>query len=613
MTNQLELISTTDDSTKTTKKLLPPRKVAYTVATNLSDVLAAIEGLKAYPVIAVDLETTALNPIDGRIRLVQLAVTGDRALIIDVDAVGGMDGICGALTDLFDGRKKVAQNAVFEAKWLEHNSVRFRAPIFDTMLAAQLYTCGHRHPANLAALCERYLGEYIPKDEQAGNWGRKSLSARQYEYAARDAAILIDLREALIPKLVKAGLVEAAAIEMGAIPAFAEMERYGLRFDWGKVTANIEQVSRQRDDALESFVEALDEALVVNGKPPLGRDLFGSIAFNPHSQQQLLPVIQRAGVEVESLDRKELKLHADTELVEIYLNWKNLVTAARDGEKYLKHRHPLTGRAYSHFRQLGADSGRVSSTSPNIQNLPRGADFRSAVIPDDGCVFVVADYSQIELRIAAQTTGDRRMIKAYQNGEDLHRLTAALINEIDIADVSKAQRQAAKAVNFGLIYGQGAGGLKNYAATGYGVEMSLEEATLFRERYFEAYAGIAQWHSEISERIRNSPYIRTVSGRRRWIRPELRKLTIGANTPVQGLGADILKLALGELPQALEGSDARIVNCVHDEIVLEVISSQADAVAKTLTATMEAAAKRYITDLPVEAEAGIGKNWAEAK
>lgn len=606
--NQLELIHTTEEA----KKLQPPRKVAYTIATNLKEAVAAIDELKAYPVVAVDLETTALNPHDGRIRLVQLAVVGDRALIIDVDAVGGMPAIASVLTELFNGRKKVAQNAVFEAKWLEHNGVRFRSPIFDTMLTAQLYTCGHRHPANLAALCQRYLNEYLPKEEQAGNWNREILTPEQYDYAARDAAILIDLRTALIPKLIKAGLVEVASIEMNAIPAFAEMERCGLRFDWRKVASNIAEVSKKRDEALESFIVALDEALISNGEPPLSRDLFGAIALNPHSQQQLLPVMQSAGVAIDSLDQKELKLHDDP-LVHKYLAWKNLVTSVRDGEKYLKHRHPLTGRAYSHFRQLGADSGRVSSTAPNVQNLPRGADFRSAVIPADGYVFVVADYSQIELRIAAQITGDRRMIEAYRNGEDLHKLTAALVNDIDLADVTKAHRQAAKAVNFGLIYGQGASGLKNYAATGYGVEMSLEEADTFRRRYFEAYAGIARWHSEISDLVRNTPYLTTASGRRRWVKPELRRFTIGANTPVQGLGADILKAALGKLPQALEDFDACIVNCVHDEIVIEAAAYEADAVAKVLTETMEDAAKRYITDLPVEAEAGIGSNWAEAK
>lgn len=263
-TNQLEIIST-EPTDGGKKKLAPLCEVAYTIAADLEAALEAIDELKAYPVVAVDLETTALNPVDGRIRLVQLAVVGDRAAVIDVDAVGGMDAIAEALSELFDGRKKVAQNAVFEAKWLEHNGVKFRSPIFDTMLAAQLYTCGHNYPANLAALCGRYLNEYLPKDEQAGNWGRETLTPEQYEYAARDAAILIDLRSALIPKLIKAGLVEVAAIEMNAIPAFAEMERFGLRFDWDKVAANIAEVSRQRDEALESFVNALDDALAANG------------------------------------------------------------------------------------------------------------------------------------------------------------------------------------------------------------------------------------------------------------------------------------------------------------------------------------------------------------
>jgi DNA polymerase I-like protein with 3'-5' exonuclease and polymerase domains len=612
---QLELMPSgdTDDN-----NLKAPRKVSYKLYDNSYDTIKAIENLKRFKLLAIDLETTALNPVDGRIRLVQIATDGESATIIDVDAVGGMEAIAPALTDLFHGRKKVAHNAVFECKWLEENGVGFRRPIFDTMLASQLYSCGHKFPANLEAMAARYLKESLPKDEQKADWGRAELTPAQLEYAARDAAILIPLRNELIPRLNNSGLVEVAKIEFDAVPAFATMERHGVRFDWSRLDEQIEAIGRQRETALAEFYAALDEALDEAGEPPVQRDLFGAIAINPNSPQQLQPLFEICGIPVASVDQKELALHANEyPLIGAYLNWKNLETAERDATKYTNHRHPETDRVYSSFFQLGADSGRVSSRNPNVQNLPRGANFRSIVIPDSGFVFVVADYSQIELRIAAEIANEPRMIEAYRRGEDLHKLTASLVNHCGLDAVTKAQRQAAKAVNFGLLYGQGSRGLKNYAKTSYGVDMTVDEASTFRDRFFEAYAGLKRWHNQIDRTMRSgsSPFAATLAGRRRWLTTEQRKLTTGANTPVQGTGADVLKVALGELVEAIApyGDDARIVNSVHDEIVLECREAIADEIAKILTTTMVKAGERFIKKLPIEAESGIGADWASAK
>jgi DNA polymerase I-like protein with 3'-5' exonuclease and polymerase domains len=254
----------------------------------------------------------------------------------------------------------------------------------------------------------------------------------------------------------------------------------------------------------------------------------------------------------------------------------------------------------------------MTSSEPNVQNLPRATGFRSCVTPAAGYRFIVADYSQIELRIAAQVAPDDRMIAAYRDGEDLHRLTAALVNDVPLEQVTKAQRQSAKAVNFGLIYGMGAKGLKDYAKSSYGVELSVNEATRFRTRYFEAYAGLARWHRQLDAKLRGgSVYARTLSGRRRFLQAKDRKLTTMANTPVQGLGADILKVALALTHDRLRGLDAYLVNTVHDEIVVEAEASIADQVKDIVTTAMVEAGERFLTAVPVLVEAGICSDWGE--
>jgi DNA polymerase I-like protein with 3'-5' exonuclease and polymerase domains len=210
--------------------------------------------------------------------------------------------------------------------------------------------------------------------------------------------------------------------------------------------------------------------------------------------------------------------------------------------------------------------------------------------------------------VAAEITGDERMIEAYRNGEDLHRLTASLVTGKRIDGVTKQDRQAAKAVNFGLIYAMGAQGLCEYAKEAFGVTLSEEQAIHFRQRFFEAYPGIAAWHRETQERQPNET--RTILGRRRlWNNPP--KITELLNSPVQGTSADIVKKALSMLPNALEGTRGKIVGCVHDEILLEAPIEATDEVTYILKETMEEAGKSFLKIIPVEAEVVVVGSWAE--
>ena len=274
-----------------------------------------------------------------------------------------------------------------------------------------------------------------------------------------------------------------------------------------------------------------------------------------------------------------------------------------------KHIHPTTRRIHPNYWQLGAATGRMSCSNPNLQQIPRSDDFRRCFVPAPKHKIIVADYSQIELRVAAEISNDQTMIKAYQEGKDLHALTASLVTGKPLGAITKDERQQAKAVNFGLTFGMGAKGLQSYARNSYGVEMTEHQAETFRNRFFEAYKGIAEWHGK----VRNNPsrVTRTLGGRRRLWVAEVAKLTARLNTPVQGSAGDILKKAMAMLPQALDGTGARIIGTVHDEIILEVPEERDKGVAHILKKTMEEAGGYYLKKVPVKVEVSTADSWAE--
>ena len=268
---------------------------------------------------------------------------------------------------------------------------------------------------------------------------------------------------------------------------------------------------------------------------------------------------------------------------------------------------PATGRLHPHYEQLTAFSGRMSCHQPNIQQIPREKAFRECFTAPPGRSLIVSDYSQIELRVAAQISRDARMLAAYQAGEDLHLLTASHLAGKPMALVSRQERQAYKAVNLGLIYGMGAEGLRETARQSYGVDMPLEQAALFRRRFFETYRGIYEWHQRIKSAGTREGH--TLTGRRFPFRPEA-GLPERSNLPVQGTAADIIKKALGLLVSRLD-PETWIVAVVHDEILLECPADRAHEAAALLRSTMEEAANAILPDVPTTVEAMISASWAE--
>ena len=569
---------------------------------NVHDLLPYVSAIKQAKIIAVDTETTGLNPHIHKLRLVQIAVAGLPVFVIDCFAF--LLGEAELLKDILECRAvKVFQNAKFDLQFFMAIGI-YPAPIFDTMLAGQLLrTSGGAARAGLNALAQHYLDETIDKDEQRSDWSGP-LSDRQIEYAAKDADVLLRLRDAMVKHIYENGLSEIALIEFSCASAIAQIEYTGICLDVQKWNALLDKTVKTRDDALGILYG-------YTARPVVQMTLTGEDVVSGHSFDSnpfVLSLLHKNGIYVDSTSKHDLASYAKQPLV-------RAISAYRKASKALSSfLYPIpaminakTGRLHPRYGQFGAWSGRMTCSGPNIQQIPRDKDFRACFVAAPGKKLIVADYSQIELRVAADMTGDPRMTAAYRNGEDLHRLTASLMLGKPTDTITPQERQAAKAVNFGLIYSMGAAGLQQYSLQSYGVEMTLEQAEQFRKRFFAAYTGIARWHGS----LKNSPPTesRTMAGRK-FTFSQNAGLSGLCNMPVQGTAADIVKKALGLLVPRLAGTGTYIIGVVHDEILLEAPENNAAEMAALLKSVMEEAGNSILKNIPCQADVEVSENWA---
>ena len=574
----------------------------YELITGKTGLLQYLPELKRVKALAVDTETTGLDPRVHRLRLVQLAGEGFPVLIIDCYTMQA-DGFP-VLKEVLEGPNvKIFQNAKFDLQFFMALGI-YPAPVFDTMLAGQLLrSSGGPARANLAALAEHYLGEGVEKDEQTSDWCG-GLREEQLLYAARDAEVLPRLRDKMIGDLYGNGLAETARIEFSCVRAVAMMEYAGVLLDsgrWANLTARIE---RERD-------AALDALRAYAGEPVSQLNLWGESVVANHnfdSNQYVMELLRANGIAIDSTSKRDLSAYSGHPLIQAVGAYRK---AAKALSSFLypipRMVHIKTGRLHPRYGQIGAWSGRMSCGGPNIQQIPREAAFRECFVAPPGKKFIIADYSQIELRVAAQISGDGRMTAAYRRGEDLHALTASLVSEIPVSAVTKQLRQAAKAVNFGLIYGMGAAGLQQYSKQSYGVDMTLVQAEKFRENFFRAYPGIAEWHRGV--RNTKAAEGRTLTGRK-FLFGDNSGMAGRYNTPVQGTAADIMKAALGTLARQIAGTGVSVIAAVHDEIILEADECDAEAAAVMLKEIMESSGNALLKDVPCAADASIADTWA---
>lgn len=382
------------------------------------------------------------------------------------------------------------------------------------------------------------------------------LSLDQYQYAARDAAILLPLREAMIRDLQSEDMVDVARLEFACMFAVVEMELTGIQLDldrWERVGKQLEQQKKTASTSLNQYLQ----------RPFVQLTLFGESGdvLNLDSHQQVLKALKDEGIPIQNTARNQLVPLADKyPIVRDLLDYRKATKALQSFIYSVpKTIHPVTGRVHPNYHQIGASTGRFSCGHPNLQQIPRSKEFRSCFVAKPDHKLVIADYSEIELRVIAEVSRDETMVQAYTTGQDLHRLTASLVANKPIDDVTKQERQAAKAINFGLVYAMGARGLQAYAQTTYGVAMTLDEAELFRKRFFEAYWGVANWHNAV--RTSKSTVARTLGGRKHRFKDNAGVSGL-YNWSVQGTAADIVKQALADLVNNLRGTSAKIVGMV---------------------------------------------------
>ena len=549
-------------------------------------------------VVALDIETfgarksDALDPWRGEIRLLSLCVEGHEPWLLDLQATGYDLGPLGpALADA----EVIAHNAKFDALWLRVKCGVKLHRVFCTLTAARLLVAGTRPGNDLDRCLERYLGIAPGDDHSTSDWGGMFLTDDQLAYAGRDVRHLHALRGKLMDEISAAALDAVAQLEMQLLPVIVEMEAAGLAVDRAKLDAI------RAAGVAESSARAAELRIALN-EP----------ALNVSSPQQLQAALQRAGVTVASTNEETLKESGDTRFVPLVLAYRGAEKQAQQAVALIES-ISKDGRIHGRFEPTGTATGRFSSREPNLQNIGRGP-LRECFIAPEGSKLVVADYSQIELRAAAAIASETKMIEAYQRGEDLHRGTAAAVLGKPGEAVTKEDRQLAKAVNFGLLYGQSAPGLVKYAASSYGVALPEDAAKEIRAKFFRTYGQLRQWHGESHlQAEKGVREVRTVLGRRRLIPPEAsawERFTALVNTPVQGGCADGMKRALVQLASALPPS-ARIVSTVHDEIIVEAPESEGESVRQTVEAVMIEAMAALFPQVPVEVEASVCASWGE--
>ncbi|MBI3651195.1 MAG: hypothetical protein HY231_09135 [Acidobacteria bacterium] len=576
----------------------------FTLITKPETLDKLIAAIANQTVIGVDTETTGLDPMRSRVRLLQIA-TRERNFVVDLFKVKAFDHP--ALREIFTAPHiiKIFHNAKFDMKMLLYHFKLEVRGIFDTMLASQLIGGGRSEGGNsLAAVTERYLKEAVDKTQQMSDWA-SDLTDEQYEYAAKDAEVLLPLREKLAQVLVKDKLIEAAKIEFDCVLPLCALELAGMNLDagcWREVAKKIEAEHEVLSSTLKRELATGIQQLSFFDEPTINLD----------SPAQVTDALQRMGIKVEGTRGWQLQpLAKEYPVIEKLLEYRHAQKALSSyGMNFLQHLHPVSGRIHSDFRQIGATGGRMSCSEPNLQQVPNTKEYRSCFRAPAGYKLCIADYSQIEIRILADWSQDVELTKALISGEDLHCVTASQMFNLALDEVTKDQRSAAKQLNYGLMYGLGAQGL---AAR---IDCTQEEAEQLIKKYFAAYSGVAEWLREAANRAVQDRESRTRSGRLIYFTFDANDRSqvaatqrFGKNSPIQGSSADIIKRALALIYDAIKGLDARLVNCVHDEIVIEVIEAQAAECARILEHEMVNAAREFIRSVPVTVDATISDAW----
>ncbi len=616
-------IAPVEPATVADAKLAAPGEYELVVTPAAFD--AWLEKLRHAELIAFDTETTSIDAMRADIVGLSLSVEPGKACYIplghDYPGVPNQldrDAVLGALKPIFEdpSRPKLGQHAKYDINILAHYDIAVHGVAHDSMLESYVWNAtATRH--DMDSLARKYLGYETVKYTEVAGKGAKQISFSQVDldtacrYAAEDADITLRLHLALWPKLESVPSLRKVyqEIEIPLVPVLAEMERRGVLIDGDELRAQSQQLGKR-------MVELQQQAYALVGHE-----------FNLDSPKQLQAVLfDELGLKAKlktpkgqpSTNEEALDAIADThELPRLILDYRGLAKLRSTyTDKLSSIVNPRTGRVHTSYHQGSVATGRISSSDPNLQNIPvrtdEGRRIRQAFIAPDGWKVLAADYSQIELRIMAHLSGDEGLLKAFHEGGDVHRATAAEVFGLKPEEVSTNQRRAAKAINFGLMYGMSAFGL----ARQLGVDRG--EASDYMARYFARYPGVHAFMEATREQAHRDGYVETLFGRRLYLEnlnSRNHNLRQGAeraavNGPMQGSAADIIKRAMIAVAAWLgDGDDAHMLMQVHDELVFEVRAEAVDAVRAAVIERMSGAAELAV---PLLVDVGVGANWDEA-
>lgn len=601
----------------------PAPPAAYETILDAAALERWMEAIQSAELVAMDTETTSLDPMAARLVGISLATAGGVACYIPVghrgpDAVQQLSKelVLGRMRPWLEdpGAPKLLHNAKYDTHVLANEGIRLAGVTEDTML--QSYVLESHRRVNLQELGERWLGRSGTTYEDLCGKGAKQICFDEVEvgkaahYACEDADFTWQLHQILRPRIAaEPGLERIYRLEIRCSDVLATIERNGVKIDAHVLAMQSHELGQQMLMLEQKAYELAGQPFNLNSPRQLGEILF---------QRMHLPVIRKTASGVPSTDEEVLsRLALDYPLPALILEYRALAKLKSTyTDKLPRMVNPSTGRIHTRYSQAAVVTGRLASSDPNLQNIPvrtaEGRRVRAAFVASGGQI-VSADYSQIELRVMAHMSDDENLRRAFQEKLDIHRATASEIFGVDLAEVSAEQRRAAKAINFGLIYGMGEFGL----ASNLGI--TRDAARAYIDRYFTRYPGVARYMERIRAQAGEQGYVETVFGRRIWL-PDLRGAKgprraaaerAAINAPVQGTAADLIKMAMVAVDDWLreEGMRAKLVMQVHDELVLDVPTEEVESVADALPRLMCGVAALSV---PLVAEVGVGSNWEQA-
>ena len=611
---------TTSEPEKTNLATLHTLNCNYQLVDNVEKLSQLLQNIVTQSVLSLDTETTSTDPIRAELVGMSFSYAENQAFYVPVPADRSeAQKIVDRFRPVFENREimKVGQNIKYDMLVLANYGVQLQGPLFDTMVAHYVLQPELRH--NMDYLAEIYLNyqtihieELIgPKGKNQGNM-RDLPPASVYEYACEDADVTLKLKNKLEKELDENNVRKLfEEIEMPLIPVLAYMERNGVRID----TEALKETSRHFTLRMKQIEEEVYQ--------------LAGTEFNIASPKQVGEVLFDRLKIVEKAKKTKTGQYVTSEEVLESLRGKHEVVG-----KILEHRglkkllgtyidalpqliNPETGRIHTSFNQTVTATGRLSSSNPNLQNIPirneDGKEIRKAFIPDDGCIFFSADYSQIELRIMAHLSGDPHMIEAFQKGQDIHAATASKIYKVPLEEVTREQRSKAKTANFGIIYGISVFGLAER------LNVDRKEAKELIDGYFENYPHVKEYMDESIRIARERGYIETIFKRKRYL-PDINSRNAvvrgyaernAINAPIQGSAADIIKVAMVRIYQRFlkERIQSKMILQVHDELNFSVLPEEQEKVKQIVIEEMESA---YKMKAPLLADSGWGQNWLEA-